>query len=1059
MTGPTRFQAKTIAYVIKRFWGDAKPARRFLVADEVGLGKTIVAREVIAEALRRKPGEDIDIVYLCSSQPVASQNLKRLKVHGHGSATKATRLTLFALEKRKGVRYFALTPTTSFNVAGRSGLVRERALIYFCLRGMFTGEGVLKILQQVSDRTWIDHVEAIENHDLDQTVIKAFRQAVAADDALKAEVRALGREALVERTERPEVKAFNKKRDALVGRLRKELALQSAQALASNGLIVVDEFQRFASLFDISSIEKDFGVRLADRLLTEAIPDRRVLLLSATPYRISGGELRPDEKPYADFVALVRFLAGDDTATELADELDTFARALRARPPIPAEVIGARDAAQAILRKIMCRTERTSATVDANAMVTEDVRPLASDGVDLGGAIAARRLSVKLKVRDPVEYWKSAPYFLDFMRDYQFREAAVGAAEKDRRFVSQQARIGNLLLDQPGVRRLDPIVPPSARLRDLIKNAIPDKAERLLWVPPSLPYLMPSPLFAGASHDLKRLIFSEWRLAPDAIAALTSYEIEQRLAAGLRASRATGKRRAERAPGQRHKRFGDLGNMLRLGRANQASDEPTLSMIPLALLLSGPRMAAWGDPLPAAIAAGTPVDATAFAKLVGRPIRAALKKILPAKTEGRVDDRWYWAAPLLLEGEPGIRQWLGLADPFLASKEVASVDLERVTDAISSILDDPDQLGRQPKNLVAVLSRLAVTGPGNCAYRALSRTAAGPVSEAQLRQSAFHVARGFQSLFNQGEAAAAVQLEYPGTKRVYWDQVLDYCLFGNLQALLDEQLHFETDGLAMFEGTPEEKLVMAANLVHASLTLRRASIDVRGLERRRRRDATTSTDFIRLRCRHAVRFAEIKEADGAVSRLDAVRAAFNSPFRPFVLASTAVGQEGLDFHPWCHAVVHWNLPRSPVELEQREGRVHRYKGHAVRLNVARFLGLAGLALVAEPSSAEVGAPVDTDPWKRLFAIAARHDVDNDLSPCWLFEQGENPTKIRRIVPYLNHSREAEGWPKLRARLATYRLVIGLPRQEDLLDAIERNGITAEQASDWKIDLRPPPLPG
>ncbi len=114
---------------------------------------------------------------------------------------------------------------------------------------------------------------------------------------------------------------------------------------------------------------------------------------------------------------------------------------------------------------------------------------------------------MKLKVRDPVEYWKSAPYFLDFMRDYQFREAAVGAAEKDRRFVSQQARIGNLLLDQPGVRRLDPIVPPSARLRDLIKNAIPDKAERLLWVPPSLPYLMPSPLFAGASHDLKRLIF------------------------------------------------------------------------------------------------------------------------------------------------------------------------------------------------------------------------------------------------------------------------------------------------------------------------------------------------------------------------------------------------------------------------------------------------------------------------------------------------------------------------------------------------------------------------
>jgi hypothetical protein len=398
VSGPTRFQAKTIAYVIKRLWDDARPARRFLVADEVGLGKTIVAREVIAEALRRKPGEDIDIVYLCSSQPVASQNLKRLKVHGHGSTTKATRLTLFALEKRTGIRYFALTPTTSFNVAGRSGLVRERALIYFCLRAIFTGAGVLRILQQVSDSTWNYEIGEIEKRELerelDQTVIKAFRRAIIADDTLKAEVRTLGREALVERTESAEIKAFNRKRDALVGRLRKELALQSAKALAGNGLIIVDEFQRFASLFDIASIEKDFGVRLADRLLTEAIPDRRVLLLSATPYRISGGELRPDEKPYADFVALVRFLAGVDIATALADELDSFARALRARPPIPHEVIGARDAAQAILRKIMCRTERTSATADANAMVAEDIRPLPSSRADLGGAVAGRRLSV-----------------------------------------------------------------------------------------------------------------------------------------------------------------------------------------------------------------------------------------------------------------------------------------------------------------------------------------------------------------------------------------------------------------------------------------------------------------------------------------------------------------------------------------------------------------------------------------------------------------------------------------------------------------------------------------
>ncbi len=57
---------------------------------------------------------------------------------------------------------------------------------------------------------------------------------------------------------------------------------------------------------------------------------------------------------------------------------------------------------------------------------------------------------------------------------------------------------------------------------------------------------------------------------------------------------------------------------------------------------------------------------------------------------------------------------------------------------------------------------------------------------------------------------------------------------------------------------------------------------------------------------------------------------YNSPFRPFLLTSTSTGQEGLDFYPWCHRLVHWNLPGNPVDLEQREGHVHWYKGHAVR---------------------------------------------------------------------------------------------------------------------------------
>lgn len=1048
MSGPTRFQQRTAAYVVKRFWDDAVPARRFLVADEVGLGKTVVAREVIAEALRRRKDKAIDIVYLCSSQPVASQNLKRLKVHGHGGAVSATRLTLLATEARSadGVRYFALTPDTSFNVTGRSGHVRERALIFWCLRRRFRSPGFRVMMKQVSDASWDGRLYDLQRRPPDQQIADAFASAVSADQELSAAVRAITLEALDTRDDAAE-RSFRRKRNQIIGRLRKELAIHSAEALASNGLIIVDEFQRFSHLLDVSKVETDLAVRLAERLLTDTLPGRRVLLLSATPYRLPGGALAAGEKPYDDFVGLVRFLAGKDAATGLESALDAFSRALRAHPPIEAEVMEARDAAQAILCRIVSRTERTGSTKQADGMVAEDLRVLPSEQGDLAGAISARRIARRLKTRDGVEYWKSAPYFLDFMRDYQFRTASVAATGGDRRFVTKEAKRGNLLLDLPAVRRLDPIAAPSARLRDLIRDAVPAGAERLLWVSPALPYIHPKGLFAEAAIDLKRLIFTEWRLAPDAISAMISYEMEQRLASDLRGTRTRRTRRTSRELGQRHIRFGELGDTLRLGRPGRTASDPTLGMTPLALLLPGATLAALGDPLSFALREGAPIERAALLAAVRKRVVEALRPLGGRGSSGRIDERWYWAAPLLLEKRQAVESWLMTADPFLSEGETGPTDLGRVREAILTVLDNPSQLGRRPRDLVDIVARLVIGSPGICAFRALSRTLQGTLAESSLRRGAFHIARGFQTLFNQGEATAAVQLQYPGRKRVYWRQALDYCIDGNLQALLDEHLHFEADGLAMFEGTADEKLEKAAKAVHGALTLRRASIEVRGLERRRRGKSGQNVDAVRLRCRHALRFAEIKEADGAVSRLDAVRAAFNSPFRPFLLASTAVGQEGLDFHPWCHAVVHWNLPRSPVELEQREGRVHRYKGHAVRLNVARGIGLSGLAAA--------GAEADGDPWNRMFALAAARDMESDLAPCWVFEQCPEPIRIRRIVPVLDWSREHDAWPRLRGRLATYRLVMGLPRQDDLLETLERNGITPDQARAWKIDLSPP----
>jgi hypothetical protein len=147
--------------------------------------------------------------------------------------------------------------------------------------------------------------------------------------------------------------------------------------------------------------------------------------------------------------------------------------------------------------------------------------------------------------------------------------------------------------------------------------------------------------------------------------------------------------------------------------------------------------------------------------------------------------------------------------------------------------------------------------------------------------------------------------------------------------------------------------------------------------------------------------------------------------------------------------MHWNLPSNPVDLEQREGRVHRYKGHAVRKNIARDFGLAAL---------RKGTGAGGDPWAEMFAlaVAARDGNSSDLVPYWLYET-DGGARIERRIPLIPFSREVEQLARLKRGLALYRLVFGQPRQEDLLTYLSEvlpDGDIDRVIREWQIDLSP-----
>jgi hypothetical protein len=96
------FQRRTVDYVFDRLHGDQDPVRQFLVADEVGLGKTMVARGVIARTIEKlwDTTDRIDILYICSNQAIAAQNLSRLNVLNRRELALPTRMTLIPLQMR-----------------------------------------------------------------------------------------------------------------------------------------------------------------------------------------------------------------------------------------------------------------------------------------------------------------------------------------------------------------------------------------------------------------------------------------------------------------------------------------------------------------------------------------------------------------------------------------------------------------------------------------------------------------------------------------------------------------------------------------------------------------------------------------------------------------------------------------------------------------------------------------------------------------------------------------------------------------------------------------------
>jgi hypothetical protein len=275
---------------------------------------------------------------------------------------------------------------------------------------------------------------------------------------------------------------------------------------------------------------------------------------------------------------------------------------------------------------------------------------------DVEHYMALKELTEVVTSDDLLSFWKSAPYLLNFMDDYDFKRRVLIEMESPQQsmeFVRAFNVAKPTLIDGNDVEKYAKFDPANAQLRGLQQATVDRGAWRLLWIPPSRPYYQASGAFASSVADglTKTLIFSSWKVVPKVVASLLSYEAERSMFVSYQ-------RKSENTAEARGRR----GRLLQfdVGRSGPRG------MPVFALIYPCRYFAEQFDPacFPSSGDLNQkPGKVSALIDAIATRLESELAPHLTiAKDKSGEEDRaWYWAAPLLLDRShhsEHLSQWL-----------------------------------------------------------------------------------------------------------------------------------------------------------------------------------------------------------------------------------------------------------------------------------------------------------------------------------------------------------------------------------------------------------------
>ena len=1062
MSGLKDFQKATVNRIAQLFIDGQK---RILVSDEVGLGKTLIARGTVAKLakIRKAEGDKlVKVVYICSNIAIADQNLNKLRISSEVRKENASysrlsmqHLNIFNQENDTDllngfIQLIPLTPDTSFRMTQGAGTYSERALMFAILRRLPELQDVLPQLEvlMINDAPsawrWVKpyYEEEVVSCDI-KSHKKYLNYMLKSTKTLLKKRQENKKTILKELLEHCEkIKANKNQRipnNELIGKLRNIFAQISLDKLEPD-LVIMDEFQRFKYLIN-SENNSEINMLTNKFFNSDKV---RMLLLSATPYKMYStleeiDETQVDEH-YKEFLDVMDFLnVTEEEKSNFKTVWSDYSVKLKEITKGSTTVIEAKNAAEGAMYQHICRTERISATESADMINDSDIKDsLEVLEQDIKSYMQAQALleEIGAPFNVPIDYIKSTPYIMSFMKDYQLKKH-IEKHFKDHPDEVSKMNKDTFWLKKQSIDKYEKIPCNNARLNRVMSHVFKENAEQLLWVPPSFPYYKPQGVYKNAENFSKTLVFSSWEMVPRMIASLLSYESERRTTGKLaNMSKDTDAHYFHKG----EKRYPPARLNFSVGL-----DKKPKAMNLFCLLYPSQFLADCYNPIDCL---NRGLSLREIEAEISTKIRAKLDKY-DAPESGTPDNTWYCLAPLLLDSA----RYAGYIDTWLDSDEsLAAYEDDEKTKKQKGFLTHLNMLkslyretfhgrvvglGKKPNDLIEVLTDMAIASPAICIHRTYKR-----YSKNFSNYLPSQIAKLFINRMNSPESTAIVELA-AGKKNndAHWENLLTYCKNGNLQAMFDEYAHLITNGL----DNDEHLIDRLHSNIAESMNIRTTTYNVDTYNNFKAKANGKEGTAVSLRTHFAVAFTKGENKESDADRKKVIRNAFNSPFRPFVLASTSIGQEGLDFHNYCRRIVHWNLPSNPIDLEQREGRINRFECLAIRQNVAKRYG-------------DIDFKKD-NVWTELFDEAVKREKaknahTSDLIPFWGLTEREDMVKIERIVPMYPFSRDEIAYERLIKILSLYRLTLGQARQEELLEYIFNNCENTEDMKDLFINLSP-----